>query len=389
MKQHHVLGASQPTVVLPAPVATFIVSCGKATVNLSNPEPSGEEDVTTAVTLTIKASGQADRVIVLQPGETDTEDYVFADRSFDGTAHIQVLNGTVTLGTADVHTDCVIGDGVCSVVNTTSTPTTPASWATDLSDTTISAPTYVAGPTGSHGLGSLKFNTPLVTTHQTFFHAASLPLSNVEGLSYKEYVEAGYGAAFQLVLFGANRIDGTSSGFTTLNWEPVYNSVDVTPNTWHTYSALENGMWWSTRDIAGATGKTPVSLSTIIAANPHAQVVAYAVNQGSGATGSVSYVDDVTFDCATTNFEPTPAVIPPGGGEGGGGGGTGGNGGGQVLGDTAPVPVVTTTPTVLGASTVTELPKTGTTNLPALVIALLSSVLAYELSRRKVGQSSL
>lgn len=216
-------GASQPIVVSPSPAATFAISCGKATVNLSNPEPTGEEDVTIAVTLTVKASGQADRVIVLQPGEADTEDYVFADRSSDGTAHIQVLYGTVTLGATDVHTDCVIGDGVCSVVNTTSTPTAPASWATDLSDSTISAPIYVAGPPGSHGLGSLKFNTPLVTTHQTFFHAASLPLSSVEGLSYKEYVEAGYGAAFQLVLLGANRIDGAPSGFTTLNWEPVYN----------------------------------------------------------------------------------------------------------------------------------------------------------------------
>ena len=123
------------------------------------------------------------------------------------------------------------------------------------------------------------------------------------------------------------------------------------------------------------------------------------VNPNQTVTLNFSYLDDAVagpivvtvngFSIAHHAVE-TDCDNDTGGLGGGGGGGTGGNdSGGEVLGDTAPIPVVTPAPSVLGASTVTELPNTGPTDLPALVIALLSGVVAYELSRRRIGQSSL
>lgn len=192
------------TTVKPAPLADIDISCGKASVTVSNPLPDSHE-MATSVTLTIVATGHADRNIVLQPGQIVTNEYTFAEDSSGGIAQVQVFKGSAALDPATmVDTDC-------------------------------------EAPQGD--------------------------------------------------------------------------------------------------DTGGGSGG------------------------GSGTGGN--------------------------GGGSGGGGGTGGNGGGQVLGDKTTVPAVTSTPSVLAASTITELPKSGPTNLPALVIALLGSVVAYELSRRKVGQSNL
>lgn len=74
-----------------------------------------------------------------------------------------------------------------------------------------------------------------------------------------------------------------------------------------TESALENGYWWSTQSIAGSTGgqANPVPLSQIKVANPEALIFAYGVNVGTGAAGSISNVDTLTFGCTTS------APIPP------------------------------------------------------------------------------
>lgn len=172
-------------------------------------------------------------------------------------------------------------------------------------------PTYVDGPTGSDGNGSLKLTTAS-QSKQDYFKSATTPLSEVSGLGYKLYDTAGVPASYQLQVLGVNRTD-SSSTFTSLVWEPVYNGQTNGPNGgFVSENNLENGIWWSSHPISGADyvngSPTYVSLSAIQAANPDAVVVAYGVNIGSGTAGATSYVDDVSFGDEVTNFELAPSA---------------------------------------------------------------------------------
>jgi hypothetical protein len=183
------------------------------------------------------------------------------------------------------------------------TPGDTQGWATQ-----DGAPTYVSGPAGADGVGSLKFVTDNTSTSkENYFHATSTPLSGVNGLGYMVDVDSGVPASYQLQVTGVDRLDSTTSTFTSLVWEPVYNGQVNGPNGgFVTESNLENGVWWSTHPIAGdpAGNNGFVSLSQIIAANPNATVTAFGVNVGSGTPNATSYVDDVAFNGTTYNFEP-------------------------------------------------------------------------------------
>lgn len=173
-------------------------------------------------------------------------------------------------------------------------------------------PSIVAGPTGADGVGSLKLITTDSQAKQNYFHAASTALDGISGLGYKLDVAASVPASYQLQITGAARLDHPSNGstFTSLIWEPVYNGQSNGPNGGFTSETnLESGTWWSSNSIAGAPNRsTFVPLSTIIAQNPGAQIVAYGVNVGGGTPGATSYVDDVSFQSSVTDFEPTPVL---------------------------------------------------------------------------------
>lgn len=108
-----------------------------------------------------------------------------------------------------------------------------------------------------------------------------------------------------------------TGGFTTLVYEPYQDGRTIHPNTWQTWDALRNGdaKWWSTRAIpGGASQATPMSWSSILAANPNAVMVAWGLNFGKGAAGAHARWGAVTIGtvdwCTTTIWSPKPTTPP-------------------------------------------------------------------------------
>jgi hypothetical protein len=187
------------------------------------------------------------------------------------------------------------------------TPTNTQGWATQ-----DGAPTYVNGPSGADGAGSLEFMTDSTdASKQNYFHATNTPLADAAGMGYMVDVTSGVPASYQLQVTGVDRLDSTST-FTSLVWEPAYNGQVNGPNGgFVTESNLESGTWWSSHPIAGDPAGVDgfVSLDQIKAANPEATVVAFGINVGSGTPNATSYVDDVSFMSDMYNFEPTAPTV--------------------------------------------------------------------------------
>jgi hypothetical protein len=183
-----------------------------------------------------------------------------------------------------------------------STPTNTNGWFTE-----DGAPAYVADPAAIDGLGELQYGTSTSSSKVNYFHAtgaSGVPLSGVNGLSYSvRNSSGGPEAAYDMEVFTTG-----TAGYTTLVWEPYQNGFPlVASGAWNTYSNLENGRWWSTHFFGTGAGSqsSPQPLSFFQTAYPNANVVTYGVGQGSGNPGSVSFVDDVSFEGTTTNFEPS------------------------------------------------------------------------------------
>jgi hypothetical protein len=134
-------------------------------------------------------------------------------------------------------------------------------------------------------------------------------------MSYATYRSAG---ALQQVASINIQVDyngpDVAGGFTTLVFEPVYNTSQgaVVSNQWQSWDAYNGGqaIWWSSNPIPGAPNRdTFVPWSTIVAANPNATILGgYGVNQGSGNPALVTAVDALHFDTPSTSitydFEP-------------------------------------------------------------------------------------
>ncbi|MCA1004301.1 hypothetical protein LCL87_01080 [Rhodococcus hoagii] len=115
-------------------------------------------------------------------------------------------------------------------------------------------------------------------------------------------------ASFQLRLTGTFENEKfPDNGFTTLVWVPDENAANTSEGGVH--ANLQNGKWWSTSNIAGATGRALVPLTEIAAANPNAVVDHYGVSIGRGLPATSTLVDAVKFNGCTTNFaknDPEP-----------------------------------------------------------------------------------
>ncbi|MCD2195533.1 hypothetical protein LQ327_19370 [Actinomycetospora endophytica] len=178
-------------------------------------------------------------------------------------------------------------------------------------------------PTGG-GKAALRLSTPGASDKVNYYTTedAGTPLADwIPAAAYSAYQgEADQAQQFpslQLVVDYNGAADG---GFSTLTYEPVYNTGDsLTPGEWHRYQAGA-GKWCSTRAIPGVITEDQRScsndgakpLSDYIAADPDIIVNAVYVNQGSGNPGLESAVDLITTPSTTYDFELTkPVIVPP------------------------------------------------------------------------------
>lgn len=176
---------------------------------------------------------------------------------------------------------------------------------------------FVTGPgTPPSGVGSITFETPTSGDKVQLFNYdhVGTPLSQVRSMSYHTYRTAGTGQQVTAINVEVDVNGAAPGGFTTLVFEPVYNTTQgtIVNGQWQFWDAYNGGnaIWWSSRPIPGAPNRdTFVSWNSIVAANPDAVIVGgYGLNQGSGNPGLVSAVDALHFDTPTTSvtydFEP-------------------------------------------------------------------------------------
>ena len=177
--------------------------------------------------------------------------------------------------------------------------------------------TFRVGPgTPPAGVGSLEFVTPTGADKAFLFnydHAGTL-LSAVDALGYSTYRTAGSAQQVTAINVQVDVNGAAPGGFTTLVFEPVYNTSQgtVQDGVWQTWDAYQGGnaIWWSSNPIPSAPDRdTFVSWSTIVASNPGAVILAVGVNQGSGNPALTAAADALTFGttaggAVTYDFEP-------------------------------------------------------------------------------------
>jgi hypothetical protein len=169
---------------------------------------------------------------------------------------------------------------------------------------------FVAGPgTPPLGAGSLQLDTPTGADKVFLFNYDHIGtrLADINAISYSTYRTAG---SLQQVTALNMEVDyngpDVAGGFTTLVFEPVYNTDQgaVVDGQWQFWDAYNSGnaKWWSTKNIPGVCAfDCFVPWSAIVAANPDATILGgFGVNQGSGNPGLSAAVDALTFGAAGT-----------------------------------------------------------------------------------------
>jgi hypothetical protein len=174
---------------------------------------------------------------------------------------------------------------------------------------------FVEGPgTPPLGRGSLHLVTPDSASKAQLGNGdySGTVLDDVDAMSYSTYrSSSSTGSAVQVPAYEL-AVD-TPSGFTTLVFEPVYNTDQGTiqDDAWQPWDAFNGGnaKWWSTHAIPGVCAfNCFVKWSDIVAANPGSTLQAVLINQGSGNPGIDANADALTFgangDATTWDFEP-------------------------------------------------------------------------------------
>ena len=174
------------------------------------------------------------------------------------------------------------------------------------------------GPaTPPDGIGSYELVTPTGADKATLFNFdhVGTPLADIDKIGYSTYRTAG--SAQQVAALNIQvDVNGTATpgGFTTLVFEPVYNTNQgaVVSGQWQTWDAYlgGNAVWWSSNPIPGAPNRdTFVSWQTIVSLNPDAVIVGgFGINQGSGNPALTTAADNLSIgygdSCFTYDFEP-------------------------------------------------------------------------------------
>ncbi len=195
------------------------------------------------------------------------------------------------------------------------TPTNTQGWST--ADTRPGgAVTFVADATSPFPDGALQLTTSSSTAAKAqYLHQATTTLANVTDLAYSTKQVSGpvhADASYQLLV----QLNGTSTGFTTLVYEPYQNGT-VATSTWQTWD-VDAGQFWSSRSftdgtcsvVAGGGGAPFYTLAQLQAACPNAIVVGFGVNIGSNNPDYNVYTDGVVFNDTTYNFEIGDIVSP-------------------------------------------------------------------------------
>lgn len=165
--------------------------------------------------------------------------------------------------------------------------------------------TIEAGPGNPPiGASSLHLSTPTGGDKVFLFNYDYIgtPLSAFDAIGYDTYRTNGdlqQLTALNIVV-DENGPD-VSGGFTTLVFEPVYNTDQgaVVSGSWQSWDAFNGGQarWWSTRAIPGVCAfDCFIAWDTIVDNNPNATVLGgLGINQGSGNPNLVAAVDAFTL----------------------------------------------------------------------------------------------
>jgi hypothetical protein len=179
---------------------------------------------------------------------------------------------------------------------------------------------FIQGPDSPpSGVGSFQFLTPTGSDKGTLFYygyaAVQTPLSSIEGITYSTFRDSGASPNQVPALNIQVDVNGPApGGFTTLVFEPVYNSIQgaIVDDVWQDWDAYNNGTaeWWSTQNIPGVCAFTCyVSWEEIVTANPDAVIIGgFGINQGSGNPALTAAADaleiTVNGDSVLFDFEP-------------------------------------------------------------------------------------
>jgi len=180
---------------------------------------------------------------------------------------------------------------------------------------------FVPGPASAPlGTGSLHLSTPDSTAKVNLGNGqlAGDSLGDIDALSYYTYRSSdSSGSSVQVPSLQIAVSDpDAAGGFTTLVFEPVYNTDQgtITDDTWQYWNALNSGqgVWWSTHDLPNQPAFTGYrTWDQIVQDNPNAVVQGVFINQGSGNPGIDANVDAVTLGASgnstTYDFEPNSA----------------------------------------------------------------------------------
>jgi hypothetical protein len=180
---------------------------------------------------------------------------------------------------------------------------------------------FRVGPgTAPEGVGSLELATPTGADKLFLFNYGYVgtPLGAIDALGYSTYRTAGSAQQVTALNIEVDHNGADAGGFTTLVFEPVYNTAQgpVVGDAWQSWDAHVDGsaIWWSSRAIPGVCAfDCFVTWDAIVAANPDAVIVGgIGVNQGSGNDGLTAAVDAFTVGVGgastTYDFEPWVAA---------------------------------------------------------------------------------
>jgi hypothetical protein len=174
---------------------------------------------------------------------------------------------------------------------------------------------FVSGPaTPPLGSGSYQLSVPLASNKAQLFDFEHIgeALSGVTAIQYSSYRTAGANQQDVALNLEVDWNGAAAGGFTTLVWEPIYNTAQgaVVSNVWQSWDAMTaTGKWWSTKAITGQCAGAAVacwrSWSQIVANNPAATITGgIGFNVGSGNPGLTAAVDRFVWSDTTYDFEP-------------------------------------------------------------------------------------